>query len=234
MAGSGIFDMPERRHFFFDLDGTLAEKCGVIPPELVVALYELEKQADVIIVTGATIDKARSQFNGYEPKYVLTQNGNVWHEDGRMTREELLPLIAGVPDIWKHIVDLLIFFNGGHVQHRGAQISYSPIGHDAPAELKRAFDPNMSKRKQALAAMPFLSEEYTVSIGGTTCFDYIRKDGTKGANVARFAGMHVWELALCRYFGDALEEGGNDHSVIGVCQTTAVKCPADTLSKIKL
>lgn len=221
-----------RKHLFFDLDGTLAERCGVIPGELVEKLRELERTADVVIVTGATYEKAVSQLNGYAANYLLSQNGNVWHENGAKTREQLMPALRDLQDVWMHIVDLMCFFNGGHVQHRGSQVSYSAIGHDADPERKKSFDPDMSRRKDVLLRFPFLSEDYSVQVGGTTCFDYVRKDGTKGANVGRFAQMHGWNMEMCTYYGDALEEGGNDHSVVGVCETIPVSSPADTLSKI--
>lgn len=215
-----------RSHLFFDLDGTLAEPGGVIPSPLVRKLIEIEDFSDIVVVSGATYYKALKQLNGFSPVFLLSQSGNVWNEG--LDEIYRAPLQLN-DEIWNHINQLMRHFGQGHVQNRGAQISLSIIGHDADPAAKQAFDPDRSKRKAALRLYPF-SSKYHVVIGGTTTFDYT--SATKGENLLKFTEAMGWDLNQCTYFGDSLEEEGNDYSVVFVMKTIAVTSPADTLSKL--
>lgn len=223
--------MQKPSHLFFDLDNTIAEKCGVVSPEMIQRLES--REASVIVVSGATVQKIESQLNGLMPDAILAQNGNhAFLRSGDTYREIWKNEMGECLEVWDHIWSLMLLFQGGEVQHRGCQISYSPTGHNADAAKKKAFDPDFSRRRIALQQYPFRSHDFVVSLAGTTCFDYIRQDGTKGINIASFLKFMGWDADSCVYYGDALHEQGNDHSVIGVIPTIAVDSPADTFSKL--
>lgn len=228
--------MKNYKHLFFDMDQTIAPARQLILPEMFTLLNELPQ--DIIIVSGQEVPKIGWQSNGL-PAYTLGQNGN--HATD-VADEELwnIPLDeTHRAEILAHI-DALLGELGeapnpdwSPVEDRGAQITFSPIGNTAPAELKMSYDPNRVKREALMAAVPFESEELVVKIGGSTSFDYIHKDRHKGTNVQKLIDLMNWSKDECIYFGDGLFPGGNDEAVIGVIETVLVEDHHDTYKKLK-
>lgn len=201
---------------FLDLDNTVTESRGKIAPEMVEAL---SNYTTVVIVSGASEEQMRKQL-GQTPAILLSQNGNVndlWRRELTHTERVL---------ILNHIAS----YNGvdSNVEDRGAQISYSFTGHSAPVEIKKAYDPDGSKRRAILTSYP-LVESLEAKIGGTTCIDYFPAGLNKGYNVGKYIQQMGWRRSECIYVGDALFPGGNDESVIGVIATFPVNGWKDTL-----
>jgi hydroxymethylpyrimidine pyrophosphatase-like HAD family hydrolase len=120
------------------------------------------------------------------------------------------------------------------LQDRGCQISFSFVGHNADLASKKAFDPDGARRTKYLHSVPFEDKEITVNVGGTTCLDYISKEGTKGKNIERLLKLKKWKPEDCVYVGDALFKGRNDETVIGVIPNLVrVDSPIDTLKFIE-
>ena len=83
-----------------------------------------------------------------------------------------------------------------------------------------------------LAECPLTRKDIAARIGGTTCIDYTSACGRKGDNVLRLARREGWRREDMLYIGDALYPGGNDESVIGVCDTLPVANCVKTLAII--
>ena len=222
------------RHLFFDLDKTIAPSREPILPEMFDLLMSLPQ--DIVIVSGQRTDKIAWQSNEL-PATRLGQNGNhAMTADG--TELWYTPLTESErAAIMEHIEQLIDRLpeppNREYtpIEDRGAQITFSPVGNTAPVEVKRTYDPDTSKRLALLEAVPFISEELVVKIGGSTSLDYIHKDRHKGTNVRRLIDQNGWNAADCVYIGDGLYPGGNDESVIGVIDTIPV---ADHLETYRL
>ncbi len=222
----------------FDMDGTLTRSKSEIAPEVFYALVSLGRRVPVGIVSGATREQILAQIPHFEilpEAYVLAQNGNdtqdvsgkkIWRNE--LTAEEkgkIREHVVRISNMTGSVVDDATY------EDRGCQISYSFVGHNAPINDKERFDPDRHKRKKILASAPFEASGLMATIGGTTCLDYTRGDCTKGENVRRLMREYGWQSVL--YLGDALSEGGNDSTVIGVCQTREVSGPRETLSIIR-
>lgn len=222
-----------KKHYFFDLDNTLAPSRGKADEAMVQALHKLP---DVIIVSGVERKQLQKQFPNC-PYYVMSQNGNLTYKEDEvywqdfLTWQEQLTIFSAIKDIIGNDN------NPDLVEDRGCQISLSMIGHNSPKEQKLAYDPDGSKRRAIIAKhFPNGLEGIDIKIGGTTCLDFFRAGGDKGNNIERFIKFMDWKKENCIYFGDALFSGGNDESVIGVIDTVQVKNPAETLeiiSKVK-
>ena len=119
------------------------------------------------------------------------------------------------------------------VEDRGAQISYSFVGHTEHIEKKEEFDPDKTKRKAILKKFPFRSKTVEVKIGGTTCLDFFAKGGHKGKNISALCKKMKWKKKDCLYVGDALFKNGNDESVIVVVPIKKVRDPKDTEDVIR-
>lgn len=209
-------------HFFLDLDNTVTESRGKISPEMFDTLSKIES---VIIVSGADEKQIRSQIGDLKCE-ILAQNGNsnsIWKRElNEKEREEIMRHINSFAQIGED-----------QLEDRGAQISYSFVGHHAPIEDKKAFDPKGEYRRKVLKNYPLENDLIEVKIAGTTCFDYLPKGLHKGYNVAKFAKYMGWKKADCLYIGDALFPGGNDETVIGVIPTFPVENHLETLDFLK-
>lgn len=233
-------------HVFFDLDGTLTKSRTRMSEEDVPVFDALCAARDVIVVSGAEEKQMRMQLpvkidHAY---YLLTQNGNhavdkggaiLWSE--RFTEEQKLLIHSFIKDVHDEI-RLPVADENDLVEDRGSQISYSLIGHHEDLATKQLFDPQGEKRKAMLAArgieiQHLMERGIEITIGGTTCLDIFQAGKNKGYNVARFIEKMGWQREDCIYFGDALEPGRNDHTVVGVIATQAVTGPGDTFNFIK-
>lgn len=224
------------KHLFFDMDETVAPSRQPMLSDMYELLDSLEQ--DVIIVSGQRVDKIAWQSNNL-PAIRLGQNGNyavdnsgaeLWNfplEDNY--RGEIMAHIQAIVAELDHEPNL----DWVPIEDRGAQITFSPIGNQAPVEIKQSYDPDRSKRFALLDKVPFNSEDLVVKIGGSTSYDYIHKDRHKGSNVQRLIDVKGWNADECVYFGDGLYPGGNDEAVIGVIDTIAVTNHLDTYDRLQ-
>ena len=224
------------KHLFFDMDQTIAPSRQPILPDMFTLLNSLPQ--DVIIVSGQDVEKIAWQSNNL-PAIKLGQNGNyavdvagveLWH----------VPLEAKYrKEIFDHIDAILAIISEQPnpvwvpIEDRGAQVTFSPVGNQAPLDIKMDYDPDQKKRLALLQQVPFISDDLVVKIGGSTSFDYIHKNRDKGTNVQRLIDLRGWDNKDCVYFGDGLYPGGNDEAVIGVIDTVAVKDHTDTYAKLE-
>ncbi len=209
---------------FFDLDGTITE-----PKEEITSLMKkaLSKLENVVIVSGAVRKQIEKQICGLKCD-ILAQSGNhSSHWFNRLTEEEEIEISRHLQKIGAELN--ISVFSKQKYQNRGCQISFSFIGHDAPSNIKNGFDPERKYRKKILKQFPFKSKSLEVRIGGTTCLDYTRKDGTKGKNIKNYLDLKGIKKKDCIYYGDALFKGGNDESVVGIIKTVKIKNPCHLL-----
>ncbi|MFM2381344.1 MAG: hypothetical protein RLZZ76_111 [Candidatus Parcubacteria bacterium] len=223
-------------HLFFDMDKTVAPARQPILSEMYDLLSSL--QEDIIIVSGQYAEKIKWQSSDL-PAYRLGQNGNeATDADGNVLwytplteaqQEEIMTHVQKLEAILPEPLN----YDWTPIENRGAQITFSPIGNTAPIELKMSYDPTRAKRDALLEAVPFVSEELIVKIGGSTSIDYFHKDRHKGSNVAKLIALKGWNKDECVYIGDGLFPGGNDEAVIGVIDTIAVEDHIDCYNKLK-
>jgi phosphomannomutase len=213
------------KHLFFDMDQTIAPARQPI----LLPMFELLSTApyDIVIVSGQEVEKIKWQSNNLRA-FVLGQNGNhAEAPDGT-----LLWNIPLEPHHRDQILDHEVNHDWNPIEDRGAQITFSPIGNTAPADIKKTYDPDREKREHFLKTIPFASEDLVVKIGGSTSLDYIHKDRHKGTNVQKLIDLLKWNKEECIYFGDGLYPGGNDEAVIGVIETVFVHDHIDTYQKL--
>lgn len=218
------------------MDKTIAPSRQLILPEM----YELlaSRSEDIVIVSGQNNEKIEWQSNGLTA-IRMGQNGNeALDRDGALLWNN--PLTIGEKtEILSHIEKITALLpevpnpEWNPIEDRGAQITFSPVGNTAPAELKMAYDPEHKKRDELLLKVPFVSESLTVKIGGSTSLDYFPKERHKGFNVQKIIDLKGWKNEDCIYYGDGLFPGGNDEAVIGVIETVAVEDHLETFEKLK-
>lgn len=219
--------MPSKTHIFCDMDGTICKSRQVISKETKEVLSKLPQFA---VISGASRQQMEKQLDGL-PCLILAQSGNdtdLWQNT--LTEKEKKEILEHIDKVkqWAEPYDDKVVL----LEDRNCQISYSFRGMDAPADYKARFDPDKKLRQFILQEYPFNSETLKCLIGGTTCFDYIRKDGDKGHNIERYIKEKGLIKEDCIYYGDALFPGGNDESVVGIIKCVEVKDPEDLMEKL--
>lgn len=192
-------------NYILDLDNTLTDSRSEIHASMFDTVTHLREK---VIISGASESQMKKQLCNLKCP-LLSQNGNVCKYWKRLLTPEEEATIMG------HIALYANPFQYDRTEKRGAQISYSFVGHSVNLYTKNLFDPDRSKRATLLAKHP-APEGIEMRVAGTTCFDYFPKGLNKGYNVAKYMKLKGWRPRETIYIGDAICPGGNDESVIGV------------------
>ncbi|ACY21430.1 HAD-superfamily hydrolase, subfamily IIB [Gordonia bronchialis DSM 43247] len=122
---------------------------------------------------------------------------------------------------------------GPILEDRGSQITFSALGQSAPVDAKSAWDPDGAKKESLRAYAAQRLPDLEIRSGGSTSVDVTKKgiDKAYGANKL----MHILDLGIddILFFGDRLDEGGNDYPVKALGITSiAVHGWEDTFAKL--
>lgn len=235
----------------FDLDDTLAPSKAAISSATSQMLCGLLTEYDVCVISGGTYAQFVNQLIGYlvEPAdwsrlHLMPTSGashyiwsggewiQVYAEE--LTADERVRVTAALErcarglGLWEDQVW------GERIEDRGSQITFSALGQQAPLDPKRAWDRDGSKKAKLRDAVQPLFPELEVRSGGSTSVDVTRAGIDKAFGIRRFlqqVGLQPEELV---FFGDRLDEGGNDYPVttLGV-RCIAVGGPEDTVAKVE-
>ncbi len=236
----------------FDLDKTLARSKQPLTKEMALALAELSQHTKFAVITGGKKEQLETQVVGQLPPAAVLENvyilptsgaGLFAYEDSMWTKvyEETLSfdeanmiedaIIKGV--VASKVVDLSSPSYGERIEHRGAQVTFSALGQQAPIAEKEAWDPNTTKRPAMRDAIAPYLPDYDVKVGGSTTIDVTKHGINKAYGVRRLSDFLEVPISEMLYVGDALFPGGNDEVVkeTGI-KTHEVKDPDDTLTFI--
>ena len=227
--------MKAPKYFFFDLDNTLTRSTSSLAEEHKDVFERLVKTHEVVVVSGAKAEQIEKQMGPSRGRFgILSQNGNVaivktgevfWNNQMPSDKKKLI--LAFIEKL-KNELAIPVTDEHDLIEDRGAQISYSLIGHHEDKTKKEAFDPDKEKRKQMLKkhadeVAKLKTEGIEIGIGGTTTLDFMPLGKNKGFNIGEFIKRSGWNTDESVYFGDALFPGGNDDSVNGMVPTQSVK-----------
>ena len=123
---------------------------------------------------------------------------------------------------------------GPRVEERGTQITFSALGQSAPVDLKKAWDPDINKRKKIASYLTEHLPEVEIHIGGSTSIDILPKGFDKAAGLERLFSTKGMSKEDMVFVGDAVFEGGNDFSpsTVGIL-TISIKDPSETAELIR-
>lgn len=217
-----------KKHFIFDMDGTLTESKTLITFEMIAGLNAIK--GDITIISGASLEQMHLQMGSFSNARFMPQSGAVSEFWEYIFTNENIKVIN------KHIRKILDdtgLSPTDKIQNRGSQVAFSFVGHNASWEIKKNYDPKATYRSKILKKFPFKDKEIVAKIAGTSCIDYTHKNYTKGKNIARLIKQMKWKKEECIYFGDAFYPLGNDTTVKGVIDIVAVKDPVDLLKKLQ-
>lgn len=102
---------------------------------------------------------------------------------------------------------------GEQIEDRGSQITFSALGQEAPVDAKEAWDPNNVKKLSIRDYLEPMLPEFEVRAGGTTSIDITKKGIDKAYGMQKLMEILGLSKEQILFFGDKLEEGGNDYPV---------------------
>ncbi len=236
----------------FDLDDTLAPSKGAISTRIADQLLALLDRVDVAIISGGNEQQFRSQViaqidaadaRAVARLHLLPTCGTRYlRHDG----SDFVPLYAhDLSDDEKQAALLALREEaerlglwesapwGDILEDRGSQITFSALGQKAPRDAKHAWDPTGAKREALRAAVAPRLPGLEVRSGGSTSIDITRAGIDKAYGMRKLAEHTGIPLESMLFYGDRLDEGGNDYPVraLGV-PSVAVDGWEDTAEKL--
>ena len=236
----------------FDLDDTLAPSKGAIDPRIADLLRALLRTVEVAIISGGNEEQFRTQ--------VIAQLGDTDAAD--LARLHLLPTCGtrylrhdgeGFTQIYAHDLsdaqktaaltalreeaERLGLWEtepwGDILEDRGSQITFSALGQKAPREAKHEWDPSGAKRGALRDAVAPRLPELEVRSGGSTSIDITQAGIDKAFGMRELAARTGIALESMLFYGDRLDEGGNDYPVLALgVPSVAVDGWEDTAAKL--
>ena len=238
----------------FDLDGTLAESKQRVSAEMGEQLARLLGAVPVAVMSGASFKQFETQLLPALPVdaelvrlYLFPDNAAVcfvyrqerWqvhyeHSFSKPERARIMQALqeamteTGFMEPPRHEVW------GERVEDRGAQITFSALGQQAPLEEKQKWDPTKEKRRPLYDALVRRLPDFSIAMNAHTSIDITKKGINKAYGIRKLIEMTSISVSEMLYVGDALDEGGNDAVVIQTgIKTRPVFGPEETAGLIQ-
>lgn len=215
----------------FDLDDTLTVSKSKVDQHMADLMGELLARLDVCIITGGRFEQIEVQVLQYlhappgrlahlhimptcGTRYYTWRNGS-WHRNYAedLTEDEKHRIVSVLAEgamqlgFWERNPW------GELIEDRGSQITYSALGQRAPADAKREWDPDGSKKQKLRDYAAERLPDLAVNVGGTTSVDVTRKGIDKAYGIGRLIEQLNISPDELLFIGDRLREGGNDYPV---------------------
>ena len=217
----------------FDLDDTLAPSKSPVDPEMTRLLAELVKRVEVCVISGGRFGQFSSQLVDRLPalpadqlehlhlmptcgtqyyRYAAGDWTQVYAED--LTAEQKERGMAALESEAKRLGIWETEPSGAILEDRGSQLTFSALGQTAAVADKREWDPTGAKREALRAAVAPLVPDLEVRSGGSTSIDITREGIDKAYGMARLSDITGIGYDGMLFYGDRLDEGGNDFPVL--------------------
>lgn len=236
----------------FDLDDTLAPSKARIDPRIADLLVALLHRAEVAIISGGNEQQFRSQViaqlrdvdaSTLARLHLLPTCGTRYlRHDGTdfrplyahdLSDEEKSAALAALREEAERLGLWETAPWGDILEDRGSQITFSALGQRAPVDAKHAWDPSGAKRAALRDAVAPRLPGLEVRSGGSTSIDITRAGIDKAFGMQRLAELTGIPLGSMLFFGDRLDEGGNDYPVLALgVPSVAVDGWEDTAAKL--
>jgi HAD superfamily hydrolase (TIGR01484 family) len=214
----------------FDLDGTLAESKQPIDEEMAGLLKDLLDVAKVAVISGGDWPQFDKQVVSRLPKgtrwrrlFIMPTTGSKLYryEKGKwrkiyaddFTRDQRDRILQALDEAVKQCGFDKEKTSGPQIEDRGSQITFSALGQKAALDAKKAWDPDLAKRKALQAMLVERLPDLSVKIGGSTSIDITQKGVDKAYAIDRLCKHARLDRDAILFMGDAIYPGGNDDPV---------------------
>jgi len=238
----------------FDLDDTLAVTKSPISDEMVEVLSRILENFEVCVISGGRFEQFKLQITDrlqVSPKlltrlHLMPTCGTQYYRFDEAANDWQLQYAEDLTDQQKQQIHEVLEASakqlglweanpaGAILEDRGSQVTFSALGQQATAEDKYAWDPDGSKKIAIRDLSAQSLPELEVRAGGTTSIDVTRKGIDKAYGMQKL--MEALDITKedILFFGDKLQEGGNDYPVKAVgIDSIEVTRSEDTVSKLR-
>lgn len=226
--------MNNKKIIAFDVDGTLSESRREIDQETAKLLTKLLETKKVAIITGGALDDIQKQVLNLlslndklcKNLILLPTNGsslyvydNKWKEifSQKLSVNQKDIIINEIKNVIDEGDDICLPNDfdcaGRKIQDRDSQITYSARGDGASLEVKKNWDPSMTKRAILQKELQKRLPDFEVKIGGKTSIDITQKGIDKKYAINKLMEYTGFDKKDILFVGDAIYEGGNDFPV---------------------
>lgn len=234
----------------FDLDDTLAPSKSPLDDSMVTVMRRLLGAASVCIISGGRYEQFQRQVldrigsvtevanlhlmptcgtqyvrhgaSGWETVYAENLTDDEKHRTLTALETGAKELGLWAEETW-----------GPILEDRDSQITFSALGQSAPVDAKKAWDPDGSKKDALRGYAAQQLPDLEVRSGGSTSVDVTRKGIDKAYGATRLLDILDLTVDDVLFFGDRLDEGGNDRPVMDMGITSiAVEGWPDTHAKL--
>lgn len=217
----------------FDMDDTIAITKSPISDRMAEAFNNVLDTFDVCIISGGNYNLFHKQFidrlelseekllrihlmptcgTRYYRYDVSSKDWALQYAED-LTDEEKTKIITVLEEAAREAGYWLENPAGDIIEDRFSQITFSALGQQATPEDKYAWDADGKKRlairEIALTKLPGLE----IRLGGTTSIDVTRPGIDKATGMQKLMEANELEKSDILFFGDKLQEGGNDYPV---------------------
>lgn len=204
----------------FDLDGTLTQHRTPLEEKNKSVLDRLSKKYKLIMVGAGGATRINKQLNNY-PIDIL---GNYGMNEGVFVDGELKIVRDDKYEVDKEFFSTKIEYlrqKYGYTQYKGdsvefhasGMVTFPLLGTKADITDKVKFDPTREKRKVLYPEVLEIFKDYTVYIGGSSSFDFSKKEYNKYDAVMKYATEHGYSKDEVLYVGDDFGDGGGDSHI---------------------
>jgi phosphomannomutase len=242
--------MTKRKLIAFDLDDTLAVTKSPISDEMSERLRELLELYEICVISGGNfeqfkvqvVDRIQAEDQLLERLHLMPtcgtryfrydseagEWGKVYAEN--LTDEQKEKIAEVLEEGARHLGLWPAKPIGAVIEDRESQLTFSGLGQFAQSEDKYAWDPDGVKKHKLRDYAAERLPELEVRVGGTTSVDVTRPGIDKAYGMRKLIEHLDISKEDILFFGDKLEEGGNDFPVkaFGI-DCVAVKHQDDTL-----
>lgn len=220
------------RAVLFDLDDTLTKSKQKVEETMIIPFSNLLAKTTVAIVSGASFKQQLEQVISCLPADTHLENLYSFPENAAECRawngeewkieysyalkdDEAAEIIAALTSVIEetHFVDDEPSY-GERIENRGAQVTFSALGQEAPLDLKSTWDADHKKRERMVELLSLKLPQYDIKIGGGTSIDITKQGINKTQAVHWISEKRGIPLSEMTYIGDSLFSGGNDSIVI--------------------
>jgi phosphomannomutase len=217
----------------FDMDDTIAITKSPISDRMAAAFNNILDSFDICIISGGNYNLFHKQFidqldltdEKLKRIHLMPTCGTRYYRYDEAVNDWTLQYANDLSDEEKVKISQVLEASakqagywpenpiGEVIEDRASQMTYSGLGQFAAPEDKYAWDPDNKKRLAiraiALDKLPGLE----VRIGGTTSIDVTRPGIDKAYGMQKLMAANGFEKSDILFFGDKLQEGGNDYPV---------------------
>lgn len=222
----------------FDLDGTLSDSKSVMDDRMAEVFTALLDHFQVCVISGGKFEQFHKQLlNNLHAdsdrlknlhlmptcgtRYIHYEN-DTWKEvyAENFTDREKSKIINALKQGAKKLGYEEKRPYGEVIEDRGSQVTFSALGQDIVdvlgkkgVKIKESWDPNGVKKHKLRDYVADLLPDFEVRAGGTTSIDVTKPGIDKAYGMQNLMEMLSIEKEEILFFGDKLEEGGNDYPV---------------------